>query len=807
VGIFQWGIVLSIVLSSSVYAEKTKKTKTQASESECSIAMVDGTTPLAELASLVEEFELSDFVSTDKEKSLAWRYPMTMMSASQRYWHVMKYYPAKDIWDPVYRVQKRKDYPIFSANRIVNRTLVGHHDVIEDVAGFIYNAASGKPDGMMYLLRGPAGTGKTELLYILELSRARLSLTDPNYFNYTYYWKDLYKIPALRALFYEENKNQPFHTLGRSPFSLLPKSLQQKLAKFVEPRVRERIGLGPRPMPEADPQSKRIIEEILKHYMKEDKKNNPTEEDYLRWLSNHVKIVRAIPDDTEPTGIIRYQGKNPEYSQLFFAENMAAQQIFGTANPLSYHYTGKVVRTDGGGIFLDELFRQMADLRNTFLDMGQNGIVEAGGAPPIRLDTFVLAAANDESIEEALEEGGAKAHLDRTDRKPMRLDIHPHHVSKTAVLLMDPKRFLMRENTGGDLRQVDINELYPPADTEGKLSAPDGKYTVYYTSDDATKKPILIAPRALYMMGLTTAATRLVRDPSALKPLSTELSLMRPSETGFQHFVNASNRLKILMGQIQVDFAIRQELARIRHLLKEGKDGISSRELEPWFKEAIKLAERNDYTLTPQVLDQAFQTILDEDKTKVSQDKRATWLELHQAIKADFILPALYADVRTIVAGESGQVEKIYDEVKQELLALANDAEARVWFDQISTRDRPINKQRLEDIGKIFLEHNGSVLLPSMMATFKVKATSDEERFEPLYRAIEYYLLQTELNTAALDGLVDYFKQASVSHDVAEKAQRAEKNFERHGYNLRAFVEALIFVRDQQHYLEIRRRK
>ncbi len=87
---------------------------------------------------------------------------------------------------------------------------------------------------------------------------------------------------------------------------------------------------------------------------------------------------------------------------------------------------------------------------------------------------------------------------------------------------------------------------------------------------------------------------------------------------------NPLDRLRINLGDRNVERADLMELSRIRFLAREGEGGISARDLETWLKEAFNLARnRNSKVLTPYVVDQAFQKLLDEGRIKPKNEEIA----------------------------------------------------------------------------------------------------------------------------------------------------------------------------------------
>ncbi len=753
---------------------------------------------------LIEEYTIDDLISADPAKNLAVKHPTIVMDAAQKFWQAIKHYPTKKIKDPTYGVVTHDYYSVFSdgvpaAN---GRYVRGQFDVIETVAEFIEKRGSGQNKGVMQLLYGPPGTGKTETLNLLSTVVANLSSTDPDFYQFTFKWVGLEEIPYLKPLVREGSDELYIQPLQRSPFVLLPRAIQDKLIALASPKVREMTGYEPSPFRVADPQNQEILNQLIKYYAAQTNKKSLTDSEVVNILRKHVKIVRRVRDPNQPAEVVRYAGKYPDMSELLVSPNISMREVFSPSSPFAYNYNGVVARADGGGLLMDEFFRNAHDLRNSFLDIAQNGNLQYGGAPAVTLDIVPILSSNDENVEEAKEDAGSNAHLDRLAKQAMRQPIHPSLIEGIAVWMagngMNVERlFKMRELGSETLEQANLNKLYPQPAEDGSLTTPANHYALYFTP--SPDKQILIAPRALELLSLTVAGTRLVTDPKAISSHAEELNQF---STQANFFTDISLRLKLINRSMQAPPATMKDLDYLTHKLHEGSKGISARDAERWLSRALKNAEKNNMTLTPSVVAKTFYEMIKEGEFEdIKTDPRTRWQNIHNLIKQSFTLPDLTDDISTIVSGDSGVADRIYREIEQEILEISSDDKANYRTDPSTGDQHPIDRKRLDEIAKSYQEENGEEFPFGRLQSWKARAGG--ATFEPLMRAIRKWLLRSQLSTTAMDGMLSYMQGQNVDESVRRRALAAESSLEKFGYNRQAFIEALSFVRDTQYKMEI----
>ncbi|MCB0350216.1 MAG: hypothetical protein KDD38_03470 [Bdellovibrionales bacterium] len=739
--------------------------------------------------------------TSDPTKNLAYKHPTIILNAQQIYQLAMNHYPSRTILDPTYPIKQHNYYSVFSdgVKEADGASIIGQYQALSELVDYISSQSSGK--GLMFV--GPGGTGKTELLVILDRLVDSLSTSNPDHFEYTFRWKNLDKIPFLQPLVADDFGNLHITTMKRSPLTLLPREIQERIVGVATERVRGMLDANPRPFLTPDPQSAEIINAIVEFYSKERGLTEITEEDYISMLEQHVDIVRRLPDPTMPPGIIRFQDKHADPSQLFFSENIYLKQMYGQNSALSYDYNGVVPRRDGRGVFFDECFRNSEGLLNTLLEVIQNSVLEAGGAPPLILNSLFLAATNDESIEKARTQFAIKANLDRIKKVPMRQPIHPGMIASIALLMHSKgnmaQMYKMRPVGSTEMVPAEINEIYTLPNERGEIFGPEGRVALYATP--RLSKTILISPHALELLGLTVAATRMVTDEKKLKPFINELNAVGP---GSQYFTSPRSRLEVITRRVkEVQKPVLFELARVNKLLHEGEGGISARDVERWLSHALNIADKSGGPLTPLVMDQAFRELIDTGGfVENTSELRSTWIQIHNAVKSDFLLADITSDVQTIIGSGNSSAVQLYNDIREEAVVLATNADADYWSDASGTR-HSINRERYAEIANIYADINGEPFTPGRVTTFDLKNDGGSV-YQPLMRAVEKYMLKRQLDTTAITGIIDHLSGKDVSDDVREQGERVSGRLAKFGYDAASFKQALQFIRDEQFELQRR---
>ena len=783
-----------LVFSWDVGAAAPKGGKAAAQPVTCEAVIMDPIGASEPMSRLTETHSIFELLDPDPAKNLAYQHPSIIMKAAQRLKHLKMLRPLRTTFDSNYRVRPGVIFPVFSdfIPEVGGKGIVGQYEVIEKISDYIDGLAEGRRSSHIPQLTGGAGTGKTELLTVMDRLDAVLSSTNPDFYRYTYRFKDLKSIEALRFL------PVTFMTLPASPYVLLPQSYRRAVVKLAGPRVRAAIDVDAIPYEIRDKQTQYILDQIYKQKMLESGITDPSEKQLLTWLNAHVDVIRNYIDPNSPPALIRYQGANPKDHNLFFSQHPILSAVY-QGTPLEYTYSGEVLRSYGRAGMLDEFWRQIGELRNTFLEVAQNNVVANSGVSEM-LDAVWFIAANDESVAKARAEDAADAQVDRARFIAQRQPLHPHLTAKTALYTIGPDNFEQKNlsliASDGSLKDgfepLILDQVYPNGDERGQIAPADGRYAIRYASK-STKPHVLIAPHSLLFIGLFAGATRLVIDPAAIRKELPTLSLLTMNP---QYLTNTKLRLDTILGEAKPGNSVMVDLRSVERALKEGSTGITARTVEEWLNEGITAAAKTTGTLTPWILDKVFKEMVENpDVAKIPRTQsKALWHQLAKLVKYQMLLPRMRDDVLRILGAETGSAEQIYDEIRSEIDVIQNSATADVWTDE-NGRTAPINRGRLTEIQQVYSEVNGGPFALNELPRFHSSPSLDRNaRFEPLMKAVNAWVFAKELNDALLAQYDNYFAGKAVTPEIRRRGDAARSSLARFGYDERAFRDTLAFV-------------
>ena len=186
----------------------------------------------------------------------------------------------------------------------------------------------------------------------------------------------MHKIPLLKYDLPQVDENIEEQTikpnLKRSPFTLLPKELQEQLLERYSGEISEKVGFPLRAWTEPGPKTKERIQKLMEHYHPELKQggyalSDLTVEAYMEVLKKHIKVV-ARPKRLNEDGIIGRPAENPDMSKYLTTQNVARMMLHDDDSALAFDFTGLFFQMDGGGTMLDEIYRFPQDFKDINLD-------------------------------------------------------------------------------------------------------------------------------------------------------------------------------------------------------------------------------------------------------------------------------------------------------------------------------------------------------------------------------------------------------------------------------------------------------
>ena len=650
---------------------------------------------------LTAQRQLTDLLSVDPdtgeiaENNLARQHPMVLLSAGQRILAMIQAAGSDEVHLKHHKNPLKK-WNIFSVPSKINggRIIIGQEKALEElvssVKNFVYN-----DERLVPALVGPHGTGKSLFMDIFTHAMRYLSVHSEKHFMWTYDWKNLSAIRALRVLGDQPRRAE----LNDSPLALLPDALQNELLEALEDEA-IRLGVGAprgtlRPVPQNDYIARKILEherarrivtrlraelegaEIDPHIIAElqakkaplfavssdapdedpvwllqnwsdypslqalqqqvDEPLSPLEE--VQALSRYIDLRRLVLGEegsgTLPT-IDAQGGVNWDIS-LFVSRRIKLAALLGDENnPLMWGY-GKVASGHGMAVKFDEYFRNPADFRDIMLRLSQDRKMEIRGAPSVALDMFILAAFNQTSLDKAREDDDSKAHIDRLNMINMLWSVYPHKIMKTMLFM----KFFNQD--GGE--NISVRALDDPKGKKQKAENLEALFPIWLEGEPlritdgryelwvgSGDQEVHISPHTLLYMASVAALTRVNLDPTKASEFKTTKVIRMPV------YRDAYMRLNWLLGEsdeVQARAGVTETLVELHHLLKEGNYGMSARDLSKWFNTALDIAREHPEgakDLTPKLAYEAFISMVEQDKFEFnSNDDSASENEIRVA--------------------------------------------------------------------------------------------------------------------------------------------------------------------------------
>lgn len=203
--------------------------------------------------------------------------------------------------------------------------------------------------------------------------------------------------------------------------------------------------------------------------------------------------------------------------------------------------------------------------------------------------------------------------------------------------------------------------------------------------------------------------------------------------------------------------------------------------------------------MTPMIMDEAFKKLIDKGTIKPSKKSlRAEWLNRYRMVKTEFILPALYKDIRKIVSGDGEKAERIYDLIVKEIIARSENPDATEFIPDDGSSPQPIEDKRLDEIKAKFKEihkfefNDGFLLRHLGGAAIGGNITRNSELLE----AIQAWLVDNESDTSdTANQIADYYEGRNNDPKIERIVTEAEARMMSYGYDRESFREAIAFWR------------
>ena len=338
---------------------------------------------------------------------------------------------------------------------------------------------------------------------------------------------------------------------------------------------------------------------------------------------------------------------------------------------------------------------------------------------------------------------------------------------------------------------IDLDEIFRlPASAREKFSVPDGRYAI--TVDGGVgEQSVHISPHALMYISYVTAATRLVTDQKKAAQLGAYKVI---TDTVFKSEVH---RLKAVMRELDLNSSQLAEIKAISDLLKEGSDGISTRDAAGvWLTQAINDARLagNEYTLTLDIVRESFFKVLQDGELKPKNNQtRLRWMRLLDSVAYQMILPKVEADIMGALASGSDLINDAYDEIFREMLALVDDTSAE-FFETPYGDKRRINRERLQEIKREYEVLTGRELHFQEILNFHV-AKTDTVKHQFLLQAVQRYFAAGAMRQVSLEQLAQLGRSGNGSNETQSQYFELMKVLEyNYGYNAKSAQVAIEMV-------------
>ena len=322
-----------------------------------------------------------------------------------------------------------------------------------------------------------------------------------------------------------------------------------------------------------------------------------------------MTITRLVLGDGATSPLIPNQGREPNLSALFGAANPAVKLLLDAKNPFAHNY-GVVPGANRGIIFWDELLKNETSLTGILLNYFSSGNVNIGGIE-IETDILNIAASNRQDIRNLRDKDPESPLLDRKSEIPWDLLTLPEEIAR--VILMEIKDLESRQLGLNEETQdayqfahvsgADLRELVPDRKYKTRIQTPHRRQALRINKADG--KHIYLSPLALEYMSYIISLTRMNFNPEKVK-FGDKFPVVNGNDSSF---VDRETRLRVLLGEKDMNPTLLKQLFEVMNLSGEGTFGISHRDQEKWWEKIIQEVQKESYqnTITPRLIHGHFE--------------------------------------------------------------------------------------------------------------------------------------------------------------------------------------------------------
>lgn len=283
--------------------------------------------------------------------------------------------------------------------------IFGLEETIQSIVDFIHGAAGhyGTQKRVM-LLHGPVGSAKSTICSSIKRGMEEYSQTDEGIW-YTYKWVDL-PFEGSDAIYTEDECMSP---MNENPLKLMPSIMRDQFLKDVNEAHLENGGTYELVCEgELNPRCKLFMNELLKKY----------EGDWMKVVTNHIKVVRKTHSEVDRVGIATFQPKdekNQDSTELTGDMNFAKIGHFGSdSDPRAFNFDGEFQVGNRGVVEFIEMLKLANEFLYDLLGVSQEHSIKPKKFAQITVDELIVAHTNNPEYEKLKNNQCMEALRDRT---------------------------------------------------------------------------------------------------------------------------------------------------------------------------------------------------------------------------------------------------------------------------------------------------------------------------------------------------------------------------------------------------------
>ena len=366
------------------------------------------------LAQYAELYDRSEFLKLNEDMSYA------------EYLHKMREQPklSRNAFQYVYDMivskgtsefeRYRKTYTKYHFFDDAETPIFGLEETLSDLVDFIHGAAGHfGTERRVLLLHGPVGSSKSTICRRIKRGLEQYSRTKEGSW-YTFKWVNLPIAADEHGPAVYDNHESPC-PMNENPVKLMPVGMRREFLKELNERLYEltpeedRDGLYEL-VSEGDlnPRCKLFMNMLLKRY----------DGDWLKVVTNHIRVVRKVHSEIDRTGIATFQPKdekNQDSTELTGDMDFSKIGQFGSdSDPRAFNFDGEFEVGNRGVVEMIEMLKLDNAFLYDLLGASQEHQIKPKKFAQVVVDEFIIAHTNNPEFEKLKNNQFMEALRDRT---------------------------------------------------------------------------------------------------------------------------------------------------------------------------------------------------------------------------------------------------------------------------------------------------------------------------------------------------------------------------------------------------------